>query len=63
MLLMLRRDPADLIIAGLMVGALGFAASFFVFSIACDYRFLYVLDLAALTGVLYLAIDPRLRRT
>ena len=62
-LLMLRRDPADLIMASLMVGALGFAASFFVISIACDYRYLYVLDLAALTGVLYLAIDPRLRRT
>ena len=63
MLLMLRRDPADLIMASLMVGALGFAASFFVISIACDYRYLYVLDLAALTGVLYLAIDPRLGRT
>ncbi len=63
MLLMVRRDPADLIIAGLLVGALGFAASFFVISIACDYRYLYVLDLAALTGALYLAIDPRLRRT
>ena len=63
MLLMVRRDPADLIMASLMVGALGFAASFFVISIACDYRYLYVLDLAALTGVLYLAIDPRLRRT
>ncbi|TAJ72183.1 MAG: hypothetical protein EPO51_08710 [Phenylobacterium sp.] len=62
-LLLLRRDPADLVIAGLMAGALGFAASFFAISLACDYRYLYLLDLAAITGLLYLAIDPRLRRT
>lgn len=61
--LLVRRDPADLVIAGLMAGALGFAASFFVISIACDYRYLYLLDLAAITGVLYLALDPRLKRT
>ncbi len=60
--LMIRRDPADLIVAAFMLGALGFAASFFVISIACDYRYLYVLDLAGLTGLLYLAIDPNLRR-
>lgn len=62
LLLMVRRDPADLMIAGLMAGALGFAASFLVISIACDYRYLYILDVAAVTGALYLAIDPRLRR-
>lgn len=60
--LLLRRDPADLAMAALMAGALGFAASFFAISIACDYRYLYLLDVAAVTGVLYLAIDPRLRR-
>ena len=59
--LLVRRDPADLAMAGLMAGALGFAASFFVISIACDYRYLYLLDLSAITGLLYLAIDPRLR--
>ncbi|MBX3482736.1 hypothetical protein [Phenylobacterium sp.] len=59
-LLLLRRDPPDLIVAGLMAGALGFAASFFAISIACDYRYLYVLDVAALTGLLYLALDPSL---
>jgi hypothetical protein len=57
-LTLLRRDPADIAIAGLMLAALGFTASFFVISIACDYRYLYVLDLSALVGVLYLAIDP-----
>jgi hypothetical protein len=61
-LLLFRRDPADLAIAALMAGALGFAASFFVISIACDYRYLYLVDVAAMTGVLYLALDPRLRR-
>ena len=60
--LLVRRDPADLAIAGLLAGALGFAASFFAISIACDYRYLYLLDLAAITGLIYLAIDPRLRR-
>jgi|GEM_PF-363557 len=58
-LLMLRRgEPADLAMAALMASALLFAASFFVISIACDYRYLYFLDLAAMAGLLYLAIDP-----
>lgn len=60
--LLVRRDPADIVVAGLMLGALAFAASFFVISIACDYRYLYALDVAAITGALYLALDPRLRR-
>lgn len=57
-LMFVRHEPQDIAMAGLMIAALGFAASFFVISIACDYRYLYFLDLAALTGVLYLAIDP-----
>ena len=60
--LLIRREPADLMIAGLMAGALAFAASFFVISLACDYRYLYLLDIAAITGALYVALDPRLRR-
>ena len=65
--LLLRRDPQDVAMIGLMVSALGFTASFFLISIACDYRYLYLLDLAAVTGLIYLAIDPplaqlRLRR-
>jgi hypothetical protein len=60
LLLLVRREPADIAVAGLMAGSLAFAASFFAISIACDYRYLYVLDVAALTGVLYLALDPRL---
>ncbi|HET6972099.1 MAG TPA: hypothetical protein VFH92_13310 [Phenylobacterium sp.] len=62
-LLLVRRRPADLMMAALLGGALTFTASFFVISIACDYRYLYALDIAALTGLLYLALDPRLRRS
>ena len=51
-LLMRRRMAGDGAIAGLQIAALVFAASFFAVSIACDYRYLYFLDLAAMTGVL-----------
>lgn len=57
-LLFLRRDPADYVVAALQLAALGFTASFFVVSVACDYRYLYAMDLAAMAGLLYLAIDP-----
>ena len=53
-----RRQPADIAIAGLQLAGIGFAASFFIISIACDYRYLYFTDLAALTGLIYAAIDP-----
>ncbi|HEY9217455.1 MAG TPA: hypothetical protein VIO94_05350 [Phenylobacterium sp.] len=61
--LLIRGDAADLAIAGLLGAALATAASYFAISIACDYRYLYILDLAALVGLLYVALDPRLRRT
>ncbi|HEX3699521.1 MAG TPA: hypothetical protein VHV27_02490 [Phenylobacterium sp.] len=57
-LLLLRRDPADVALAALLAGALVFAASFAAISVACDYRYLYLVDLAALTGLIYLALDP-----
>jgi hypothetical protein len=53
-----RRQPADIAMAGLQLGGAAFAASFFIISIACDYRYLYFTDLAALTGLIYAAIDP-----
>ena len=56
--LLARRDRADAAIIALMLAALAFTASFFAISIACDYRYLYFLDLAAMTGLLYLALDP-----
>lgn len=61
--LLIRREPPDVAMAGLMVGVLGFAASFLIVSLACDYRYLYAVDLAAITGLLYVAVDPTLRRT
>ncbi|MDB5448390.1 MAG: hypothetical protein JWQ97_3707, partial [Phenylobacterium sp.] len=58
LVLLLRREPADIVMIGLMAGALAFAASFFLISIACDFRYLYFLDLAAMAGVLYVAVEP-----
>jgi hypothetical protein len=57
-LLLRRRDPADWAIVGLLGGTLLFAASFAVISVACDYRYLYLVDLAAMTSLLYVALDP-----
>jgi hypothetical protein len=42
----------------MLIAAFAFTASFFVISIACDYRYLYFLDIAALAAVFYLALDP-----
>jgi hypothetical protein len=57
-LLLRRRDPADWAIAALLGGTLVFVASFAVISVACDYRYLYLLDLAAMVGLIYTALDP-----
>jgi hypothetical protein len=57
-LLLRRREPADWVVIGLLGGTLAFAASFAVISVACDYRYLYPLDLAAMAGLLYTALDP-----
>lgn len=51
-LLVRRGAPADIAVAGLQAAALVFTLSFFVVSIACDYRYLYFLDLAAMTGAI-----------
>ena len=56
MILLLRRGQgSDIAVAGLAAAGLVFCLSFFVISIACDYRYLYFLDLAAMTGALKLA--------
>ena len=57
-ILLWRRRPADLVMGFLLLAALGFAASFFFISVACDYRYLYFLDLSVLAVVLHLACDP-----
>jgi hypothetical protein len=56
--LLRRRDPADWVFVALLGGTLAFVASFAVISVACDYRYLYLLDLAAMVGALYTALDP-----
>ena len=57
--LLRRRRDADIAVAAMLVGALAFAASFAVISIACDYRYLYFLDLSAIAAALYLAASAR----
>jgi len=56
-LLLKRRRPADLAMAGLLVATWLFTLSFFAISIACDYRYLYALDLSAIAAALYLLAD------
>lgn len=61
-LLLRRGDPTDIMMVGLIGAALGFTASFAVISLACDYRYLYFLDLAAVAALLYVALDPPFSR-
>jgi hypothetical protein len=56
-LLAWRGTPADLAVAGLLAGALLFTLTFVIISIACDYRYLVFLDLAAMAAALQ-AIGP-----
>jgi hypothetical protein len=51
--LLRRRQPADLALAFMLVAAFAFALSFFVISVACDYRYLLFLDLSALVALFY----------
>jgi len=53
-----RRQGADVAVAAMLGSALAFGGSFAMISIACDYRYLYLVDLSAITGLLYLALDP-----
>ena len=48
-----RGAPPDLAMAALLAGALLFAASFYFVSVACDYRYLLALDLAAMLGLFH----------
>jgi hypothetical protein len=54
-----RRQPPDIAVGFLLLAAFGVTASFFVISIACDYRYLYFLDTATMLAVFYLALDPK----
>jgi hypothetical protein len=61
--LFFRRRVSDIAIGMLLAAAIAFTATFFVIAIACDYRYLYFLDLAAITGLFYIALDPRPSRS
>jgi hypothetical protein len=50
-----RRRPADIPMAAMLAAAFAFAGVFAVISIACDYRYLYDLDLATIAASLYAA--------
>jgi hypothetical protein len=54
-----RGTAADVAMAWMLVSTLAFTASFFVISIACDYRYLYFLDLATMVAVFHLSLDWR----
>ena len=58
-LLLRRRRAPDFAIAGLLAASLAFTASFAVISIACDYRYLYALDIAAIAAAIYVAATWR----
>jgi hypothetical protein len=52
-LLRRRASSADIAVAGMVASGMAFAASFAVISIACDYRYLYALDVVAIAAALY----------
>jgi hypothetical protein len=56
--LLRRRSAPDIAFASMLTGAIVFCASFFFISIACDYRYFYVLDLTTLTALIYIALSP-----
>ena len=56
-LLLRRRRTEDIAIVGLVFSSLLFAATFFLISIACDYRYLYYVDVAGVLSAFYLSLD------
>ncbi|HSC17985.1 MAG TPA: hypothetical protein VLC74_03630 [Rhizomicrobium sp.] len=58
-----RRRTQDISMIAMLCGAIAFAFSFFFISLACDYRYDYVLDLAALAVLIYVALDPQRARS
>ncbi len=61
-LLFRRHRPPDLAIGFMLIGSAFFAISFFVISLACDYRYLYFLDISTLAALFYLASDAKLEK-
>jgi hypothetical protein len=59
LVLLRRRATSDIVIAFMLLSAFAFTLSFFVISIACDYRYLLFLDFSALAGAFHLAVSRR----
>jgi hypothetical protein len=57
--LVMRRRPADIAVTAMLASAMAFAASFALISIACDYRYLYDLDLTVIAAALYASASSR----
>jgi hypothetical protein len=55
-LLARRRGPGDMAMAAMLTSALAFAACFAIISFACDYRYLYALDLSVMVAAFHLAL-------
>jgi hypothetical protein len=51
-----RRRRGDLAMAAMLASALAFTACFVIISFACDYRYLYALDLSAMVAAFHLAL-------
>ena len=45
--------------AGLVLATTVYALSYFVIGIACQYRYLYAIDLSAIAALVYVAADHR----
>jgi hypothetical protein len=57
LILLRRRRAPDIAVVAMLASALLFTLSFFVISIACDYRYLYFVDMSAVLALVYLAPD------
>jgi hypothetical protein len=53
--LLRRRSAPDMAVAAMLASTFTFAATFALISIACDYRYLYALDLTVIAAALYVA--------
>jgi hypothetical protein len=51
-----RGRPGDAAMAALLASALAFTACFVIISFACDYRYLYALDLSVMVAAFHLAL-------
>ncbi len=56
-----RRGEGDMVVAAMLGAAGAFGLSYVLISIACDYRYLYALDLAVMAAALYAAATTPLK--